>query len=593
MALRTTALLLAFRQRLRVFEIFLCGAERQKIGQCAVMAGRHGGVFMDRLLLLEAHAPLWTEAVQAVLAQLGPGRHLYGWELSLEPGRESDLAAIPHVKVAHIRPLVVQAIDFSQSADWEAYYRSVSENSRRNAKAARKNMPDLQLRILEGMRAISVIPALIRLRTEQSKRKRLNLFTPRLALSLFGTIVTRPDRVVAFACVNKGKTLAACYGWRSSENFWYLDSGSEPENRGAAWLLLLELIQREYRRIPTGKFVMGYIDYALHDDERSAGLLRSRYACRVTDYATSIVTFDYSPPAQDGPRPACMSRIRQLSAFKTLSAIVRRAVRQRFGLWPILEFRNRVVMAPALPRLSRFENKEVARLAAQLGEIPTANIACVIPTYKRPEGVVASINSILAQERQDFVIMVIDDGAGLPAVLPQDPRVFAVSLSCNSAVLGLVRNVGIRLTKSRYVAFLDDDNTWTPQHLSVAIAALEDGCDLAYTIIRRHTADGKHLDNVGAAWDRKLFSDTRSFVDANSIVVRREGLQLFSRLPRKKETFPKEDWEFVWNMSAKARVRHVPVATVEYLVSDGSYYTSWDLQKGEPIQAAPGPGAKG
>ena len=274
-----------------------------------------------------------------------------------------------------------------------------------------------------------------------------------------------------------------------------------------------------------------------------------------------------------------------MSAIERLSAGVKRAARQRFGLWPMLELRNRVVMAPALPRLTRFEDSEVARLAAQLGEVPTANIACVIPTYKRPEGVVASINSILAQDRQDFVIIVVDDGAGLPAVLPQDPRVFAVSLSRNSAVLGLVRNVGIRLTKSRYVAFLDDDNTWTPQHLSVAIAALQEGCDLAYTIIRRHTANGTHFDDVGAPWDRKLFSDIRSFVDANSIVARRETLQLFSRLPRKKETFPKEDWEFVWRISAKARVRHVPVATVEYLVNEESFYTSWDLEKEKAIQA--------
>ncbi len=274
-----------------------------------------------------------------------------------------------------------------------------------------------------------------------------------------------------------------------------------------------------------------------------------------------------------------------MGAIDRISAGIRRAIRQRFGLWPILELRNRVTMAPALPRLTRFENNEVSRLTAELGHVPTANIACVIPTYKRPDGLVASINSILAQERQDFVIIVVDDGAGLPAVLPQDPRLFSVSLSRNSAVLGLVRNVGIRLTNSRYVAFLDDDNTWTPRHLSEAIGALEDGVDLAYTNIQRHTADGKPFDVVGAPWDRRLFSDIRSFVDANSIAVRRDALKLFSRLPRTKATFPKEDWEFVWRISAAARVRHVPVATVDYLVNETSFYTSWDLDKERAIQA--------
>lgn len=269
----------------------------------------------------------------------------------------------------------------------------------------------------------------------------------------------------------------------------------------------------------------------------------------------------------------------------SLATTLKRAIRRTVGIWPAMELRNRVAMAASQPGLKRFEDDNVARLGAQLGQIPSANIACIIPTHKRPEGVIASINSILAQERQDFVIIVVDDGAGLPAVLPQDPRLFAVSLSRNSAVLGLVRNVGIRLTKSRYVAFLDDDNTWTPNHLTLAIAALEEDADLVYTAVRRRTADGRELDVLSRAFDRRRFADETSWVDANSIVLRRDALKLFSRLPRTKATLPKEDWEFVWRVSADARVRHVPVATVEYLVNEDSYYTSWDHLKDGPPPA--------
>ncbi len=55
---------------------------------------------------------------------------------------------------------------------------------------------------------------------------------------------------------------------------------------------------------------------------------------------------------------------------------------------------------------------------------------------------------------------------------PITPRLRAVSLSRNTAVLGLVRNVGIRLTDSDFIAFLDDDNQWKPNHLHTAITAL-------------------------------------------------------------------------------------------------------------------------
>jgi hypothetical protein len=128
-----------------------------------------------------------------------------------------------------------------------------------------------------------------------------------------------------------------------------------------------------------------------------------------------------------------------LRFVQTATGAMKRWVRDTIGLWPALEMRNRIVMGPRLPKLIRFENEEVARLQLQLGMTPTAKIACIIPTYKRPEGVAAAVHSILAQERHDFVIIVVDDGAGLPA-LPADPRLFAVSLSRNCGIACPIRS---------------------------------------------------------------------------------------------------------------------------------------------------------
>jgi len=253
---------------------------------------------------------------------------------------------------------------------------------------------------------------------------------------------------------------------------------------------------------------------------------------------------------------------------------VKRPLRRLFGIWPILEWRNRLVMGRRVPPLVAFENHEVARLSAELGRPPSATVACIVPTFRRPEGVIASVNSILRQRYQDFVVMVVDDGAGLPE-LPKDPRVFSVSLSRNSAVLGLVRNVGIRLTDSKYIAFLDDDNTWTPDHLKLALETLETGADMVYAGVRRCTPKGTELDILSRPWDRKAFSDQSSFVDANAIVLRRRADRLFSRLPRVRATQPKEDWEFVYRVSRGMKVVHVPEATVEYLVNPESFYTEW------------------
>ncbi|MEV4196467.1 glycosyltransferase family A protein, partial [Streptomyces toxytricini] len=159
-------------------------------------------------------------------------------------------------------------------------------------------------------------------------------------------------------------------------------------------------------------------------------------------------------------------------------------LKRAFGWLVLFEVRNKLLLAPSALRLRRLEDAETARLAALLGRPPAALVATVIATHRRPEALRAAVRSALAQTVRDHVVMVVDDGAGLPP-LPADPRLFAVSLARNTGTAGVVRNVGIRLSRSRYVAFLDDDNLWEHDHLEQALAVLEQpgGPDGVYTAL--------------------------------------------------------------------------------------------------------------
>lgn len=254
-------------------------------------------------------------------------------------------------------------------------------------------------------------------------------------------------------------------------------------------------------------------------------------------------------------------------------------VRQHIRSWrgPVYEWRNRILGATAVRRNRRFQEHEVQRLRrSRDGPEKMARVLVVIPTYRRPEGLKRAIDSALAQTAQDLTVVVVDDGGGLPEDLPADPRLLAVSLSRNTATLGLVRNVAIHLADSEFIAFLDDDNVWTPDHLAAALTALEADPGLAavYTSLRRLKPDGSELDVLGLPFDRRLLR-WQPFVDANSIVVRRSWNGDFSLVPRDKHTLPKEDWEYVWRMSRRGRVQHVPAVTVLYSVNPASYYTDW------------------
>jgi hypothetical protein len=258
---------------------------------------------------------------------------------------------------------------------------------------------------------------------------------------------------------------------------------------------------------------------------------------------------------------------------------VKAELRERFGIWPLFEARNRVTMARETRRVRLREDAEVAHLLATCGSLGRATVVTVVPTYRRPDLLVRAVRSALDQDHDDHAVVVVDDGGGL-ARLPSDPRLTAVSLRQNIAVVGAVRNVGLRLTDSRYVAFLDDDNEWRPNHLSTALARLEAGADLVYTSLERHLADGTPVDVLGRDYDRHLLADGDDVVDINAVVVRRARDVLFSRIPRVKATLPAEDWEFVYRLSRTRRVDHVPVPTVRYLVNESSYYSSWDMRRG-------------
>ena len=254
---------------------------------------------------------------------------------------------------------------------------------------------------------------------------------------------------------------------------------------------------------------------------------------------------------------------------------VKARLRARYGVWPLLELRNRLRHGPSALAWSVYEHRELARLRRAVGPLPPARVATIVPTFRRPELLAAAVRSALAQTVTDQLVVVVDDGGGQLDGLPVDDRLVVVSLSRNTRRLGLVRNVGIRLTSTRYVAFLDDDNEWRPDHLEVAVQELENGADLVYTALERIRVDGSRLDILSRPFDRRSLVDESAFVDANSVVVRRPRRLRFSVIRRTKTMYPKEDLEFVLRMSRHLVVRHVAETTVRYLLHEASYFTIW------------------
>ena len=111
-----------------------------------------------------------------------------------------------------------------------------------------------------------------------------------------------------------------------------------------------------------------------------------------------------------------------------------------------------------------------------------AEISVVITTYKRkPEMVRRAVMSVLGQSFEDLELLVVDDNApgdraewGVEDMLRAlgDSRIRYLPMEKNSGACA-ARNAGSRAAGGRYICFLDDDDEYLPDKLSLQRAALE------------------------------------------------------------------------------------------------------------------------
>jgi glycosyltransferase involved in cell wall biosynthesis len=99
-------------------------------------------------------------------------------------------------------------------------------------------------------------------------------------------------------------------------------------------------------------------------------------------------------------------------------------------------------------------------------------VSVVIPTFNRPNLVVRAVRSALMQTLDAIEVIVVMDGpdeATLQVLQTiRDPRLQVRTLSRHGGAPD-TRNAGVAEARSRWIAFLDDDDEWLPQKLEVQL----------------------------------------------------------------------------------------------------------------------------
>src|SRR5262245_8452920 len=101
-------------------------------------------------------------------------------------------------------------------------------------------------------------------------------------------------------------------------------------------------------------------------------------------------------------------------------------------------------------------------------------ISVVIPAYNLAPFIAECIESVLAQTRRDFEVIVVNDGS----TDDTEARIMSYRdhiVYCSHPNSGVMRtrNAGIAAARGQYIAVVDGDDRWEPRYLEVLAGRLD------------------------------------------------------------------------------------------------------------------------
>jgi glycosyltransferase involved in cell wall biosynthesis len=116
-------------------------------------------------------------------------------------------------------------------------------------------------------------------------------------------------------------------------------------------------------------------------------------------------------------------------------------------------------------------------------------VSFIMATYNRSELLPYSIGSVRWQSHADWELIVVADGCTddtvsvVSAMAADDPRIRLVARHENSGEQSTANNAGLAEARGQFIAFLNHDDLWLPDHLERALAAIDRlAADMVYSL---------------------------------------------------------------------------------------------------------------
>ncbi|MBD1386774.1 glycosyltransferase family 2 protein [Mucilaginibacter rigui] len=179
-------------------------------------------------------------------------------------------------------------------------------------------------------------------------------------------------------------------------------------------------------------------------------------------------------------------------------------------------------------------------------------VSVIMPAYNAEAFIKDSIGSVIDQTYSNWELIVIDDGSadGTAEIIKQLQLLEAriTYLHQPNGKQGKARNLGIQKSKGDYIAFLDADDKWTPDKLSVQMNVLIQDNRLDLIFSQGYKLTDTHITDcdlqVKGLWDIDHLTDFLQYnqIPILSVIVKKHALLQVNNFTEKAEIQNAEDY---------------------------------------------------
>jgi len=211
-------------------------------------------------------------------------------------------------------------------------------------------------------------------------------------------------------------------------------------------------------------------------------------------------------------------------------------------------------------------------------------VSVVIATHNRPSGLRQAISSVRGQTFEDWEIVVVGDACRpdtLAAVLEFDDRRIAyIDLPINFGEQSGPNNLGMARSRGRYIAFLNHDDLWFPDHLAALTGWLEaSGADVAFSrgavVLPRQSAEQDFEFVIHGRGKRGRYDPAMTTAYASTWLLRRSAVDKVGWWRPALECFAESSQDWLWRAWRSGlrmvAMPHLTVLMPQSGMRDGSY----------------------